>query len=255
MESARSRTTKRRPWRRKCAIASPAWPAPITATSTSSLVRDATVSPSLELPIVLSASRRRTNQTSRPKAPSASRVTQRTTSARPTTVLRRRAPLPPYSPRSLERCCRAVPRSASMMITDVEPIVLRLDAGRHDPRRRHSGRLPRPHPYRRGTRRDRRGGHVPLPRPDDGRDALVARDRARPERAARRRGPAADRPAMAAHVPCELPLRPRAAPRSTSSARSTSRSGTSPARPQGRPVCDLLGGRRIEDGCRSTRAR
>ncbi len=43
-----------------------------------------------------------------------------------TAVLRRLAPLPPYSPRSLDRSCRVVPGPASMRITDVEPIVLRL---------------------------------------------------------------------------------------------------------------------------------
>ena len=54
-----------------------------------------------------------------------------------------------------------------MKITAVEPIVLRVPDGRHQPRRRHPGRLPRPHPHRRGNRRDRRGGHVSLSRADD----------------------------------------------------------------------------------------
>ena len=49
----------------------------------------------------------------------------------------------------------------------------------------------------------------PLSRAHDRRDALLALDRARPERGARRRGPAADRPALAADVPRERPLRAR----------------------------------------------
>ena len=47
-----------------------------------------------------------------------------------------------------------------MKITAVEPIVLRLPGRRHESRRRDPGRVPRPHPHRRGDRRRRRGGHA-----------------------------------------------------------------------------------------------
>ena len=50
-------------------------------------------------------------------------------------------------------CCRATARESTMKITDVEPIVLRLAAGRHDAGGRDAGRVPRPRPYRRGHRR------------------------------------------------------------------------------------------------------
>ena len=106
-------------------------------------------------------------------------------------------------------CSRREPRPAAVKITDVEPIVLRLDQVDTTPRRRNAGRLPRPGPHRRGDRRRRRGRHVAVPRADDRRDAVVALDRARAARGARRRGSAADRPALAADVPRERPLRPR----------------------------------------------